>query len=84
MGPEELDMLLRESVYFRSMLVDLLQSSEQTLAIAVTAMARQVDPGRLSADLLALQQEAAVDDPNPIRDRLLNAIRTRLHIPGKD
>ncbi|MCP5296345.1 MAG: hypothetical protein R3E40_08505 [Rhodocyclaceae bacterium] len=84
MGPEELDGLLRESVYFRSTLVDLLQSSEQTLAIAVAALARQVDLGRLSADLLALQREAAVDEPNPIRDRQLNAIRSRLHPPLAD
>ncbi|MCZ7655033.1 MAG: hypothetical protein M5R42_13290 [Rhodocyclaceae bacterium] len=54
------------------------------LAIAVAALARQVDLGRLSADLLALQREAAVDEPNPIRDRQLNAIRNRLHPPLAD
>ena len=84
MGSEELDELLHESVYFRSTLVDLLHSTEQTLAIAVAAIARQCDAGQLSADLLALQQQTAVDDPNPIRDRLLNAIRSHLLLPRPD
>lgn len=84
MGPEEFENLLRESVFLRSALVDLLHSSEQSLSIVAAAMARQVDAGRFEADLLALQQAAAVDDPNPIRDRFLNTIRSRIHLPRTD
>ena len=78
MGPEDFENLLRESVYFRSMLVELLHSSEQSLSIVAAAVARQVDTGRFAVDLLALQQAAAVDRPDPTRDRILNAVRSRL------
>lgn len=84
MGPEELDGLLRESDFLRNALVDLLQASEQALSIVATALARQVDAARLAADLLALQQAAAVDDPNPTRDRLLGTIRCRLPLSPPD
>lgn len=84
MGPEDFENLLRESTYFRSALVDLLHSSEQTLSIVAAALSRQIDAGRLAADLFALQQAAAVDDPNPTRDRILNAIRSQLHLPRAD
>lgn len=80
MGPEDFENLLRESVYFRSMLVDLLRSSEQSLSIVAAAVARQVDADRFTADLLALQQAAAVDSPDPTRDRILNAVRSRLKL----
>ena len=78
MGPEDFENLLRESVYFRSMLVELLHSSEQSLSIVAAAVARQGDAGRFAADLLALQQAAAADRPDPTRDRILNAVRSRL------
>jgi hypothetical protein len=84
MGPDDFEILLRESVYFRSMLVELLHSSEQSLSIVAAAVARQVDAGRFAADLLALQQAAAVDDPDPTRDRILNAVRSHLQLHRVD
>jgi hypothetical protein len=84
MEPEDFENLLRESVYFRSMLVELLHSSEQSLSIVAAAVARQVDAGRFAADLLALQQAAAVDSPDPTRDRILNAVRSRLQLQRAD
>ncbi len=80
MGPEDFENLLRESVYFRSMLVELLHSSEQSLSIVAAAVARQVDADRFAADLLALQRAAAADSPDPTRDRILNAVRSRLQL----
>ena len=85
MGPEDFENMLRESAYFRSMLVELLRSSEQSLSIVATAMVRQMDATRFAADLQALQQAAAVDNPDPTRDRILNVIRSQMPLaPPKD
>jgi hypothetical protein len=72
MGPDDFEILLRESVYFRSMLVELLHSSEQSLSIVAAAVARQVDAGRFAAD------------PDPTRDRILNAVRSHLQLHRVD
>ncbi len=84
MAPEDFDDLLRESAFFRAVLVDQLRASEQALAILATAVAGQIDAGRLAADLLALQRASAVEDPNPTRDRLLNTLRGQLQLPRPD
>ena len=84
MEPEDFEDKLRESTYFRSTLVELLHSSEQSLAIVAAAVARQLDSDRLAADLLALQQSAAADHPDPTRDRILNAVRGQLHLSRAD
>lgn len=84
MGPDDFEDHLRESIHFRSTLVELLHSSEQSLAIVVAAVARQLDSNRLAADLLALQQAAAADNPDPTRDRILNAVRAQLHLSRPD
>lgn len=82
MGPEDFDKRLRESEFFRSAMTDLRRASEQALAIVALALARQGDAGRLAADVLALQQAAAADNPSPTRDLFLNTIRS--HLPRVD
>ncbi len=82
MGSEELENLLRESIYFRSVLADLFRSTEQTVAIVIAAVARQIDAGQLAADILALQQEAALDESSPTRDHFLYTLRSRLRPPS--
>jgi hypothetical protein len=79
MEQEEFDELLRQSAFFRHMMVELLQSVEQAMAIVIAATAVQLDVPQLKADLLDLQQGAAVDDPNPTRDHILNSVRDRVH-----
>ncbi len=83
MEPEEFDRRLRESGFLRGALVDLVQAWEQTSSIIAVALASRIDAADLAADLLSLQQKAALDDPNPIRDRLLNAIRGNLAQPER-
>ncbi len=72
---EDFDRLLRESDYLRHALIDLLQSSEQSVAIVAAAAALQGDPVRFAADVLELQQDAALKTPNPTRDRMLGHVR---------
>lgn len=83
MEPEEFDRRLRESGFLRGALADLLNAWEQTSSIIAAAIARRVDAADLAADLLSLQQEAALDDPNPVRDRLLKALRDNLARAGR-
>lgn len=78
MDQEEFEALLRDSSFFRHMMVELLKSSEQTMAIVTAAVARQIDAAILETDLLVLQQRAAVESPDPTRDHILNTIRRRL------
>lgn len=78
MGQEEFETMLRESAFFRHMMVELLKSVEQSMAIATQAVARQIDAASLESDLLDLQRRAAVDHPDPTRDHILNALRDRL------
>ena len=75
MEPEEFEELLRQSPFFRHMMVELLQSAEQAMALVTAAVARQIDVPKLESGLLELQQRAAVDDPNPTRDHILNSVR---------
>lgn len=62
------------------MMVELLQSVEQAMAIVIAATAGQLDVPQLESVLLDLQQGAAVDDPNPTRDHILNTVRDRVRI----
>lgn len=74
----EFEAQLRDSAYLRRALADLLQSTEQALSIVAAAAARQGDRSRFAADLLDLQQRAAMQQTNPVRDRLLGAVRERI------
>jgi hypothetical protein len=82
MQAEEFETMLRESAYLRRMLLELAQSSEQALAVVTAALARQGDVARLEADLLDLQQQAAIDEPNTTRDRILNSVRDMIRTPA--
>lgn len=78
MEGEEFETGLRDSLYLRQALSELLQSVEQALALVTAAVARQLDAERLEADLLDLQSGAAVEMPDPTRDHILNDVRLRL------
>ena len=78
MDQEAFEGLLLDSPRLRQLLAEQQRASEETAAILAEALARQIDPARLHDDLLALQQQAAVEECSPIRDRLLNAMRSRL------
>lgn len=78
MEQEEFGSMLRGSAFFRHMMAGLLQSAEQAMAIITTAVARQIDAPTLESDLLDLQQQAAVEKPDPARDHILNLIRDSL------
>lgn len=78
MRQDEFEARLRESTFFRQALTDILQSSEQALAIVTAAVGRQIDVARIETDLLDLQQKAASADSNPTRDRILNSVRSHI------
>lgn len=78
MDREAFEAQLLDSPRLRQLLAEQLRACEEAVAILAEALSRQIDPARLHDDLLALQQRAAVDECGPIRDRLLNAMRSRL------